>query len=145
MVEESRFVIDEVLTILFDANDKLHSDYGHLGSKLSTYRYVRDFRTIRLGVGQRMGKTRVMLALAEAGDLIISYAEDVPDDMIGATKATLATKADLKNASKRAVLAETRWKRIWIDDAFYLLDWYDFTDICKGFVKDADQQFVLLG
>ena len=146
MVEESRFVVDEVLTILFDANAKLHSACADLIQTVEPYRYVRDFRTIRLGVGLRMGRTRVMLARAAASDLILSFgASDEPDDMIGATKAMIATTADLKNAKKRAVLAETRWSRIWIDDAFYLFSWDDFTTLCKDFVVDADQQFVLLG
>ena len=147
MVEESRFVLKEVLTILMDANDKLHEDFKHLAGPIPVHKYVRDFRTIRVGAGQRMGQTITIQQLATADDLIVTYGEEGEVHRLDARiKPCVVHKDYVLNADRRRALSERRWSRIWID---YASAW-DFTyealdNVYADFVKDADQQFILLG
>jgi hypothetical protein len=147
MVEESRFVLKEVLTILLDANAKLHDDCKQHADIIPVHKYVRDFRTIRVGAGQRMGQTVAIEQLATADDLIVTYGEECEVHMLAAQiKPCVVHKDYVLNPDRRRALADRRWARIWIDYASAWGFTYEALEhVYADLVKDADQQFILVG
>lgn len=144
MVEESRFVLKEVLTILLDANDKLHADVLG-GDSPDPAKYVRDFRTIRLDAGQRMGKSRAMLSMADANDLIIVPSSDDAIAYGAETKATVIPLSYVLKPERLSAISSRRWARVWIEPASRMLSQDQLTWLLVELVKDDDQQFILLG
>lgn len=144
-----RFLVSDVLPLLLSSSDTLHKDFG--GQILSgpavteekIRKYVRDFRTIRLNAGQRMGHTCAIGMLAKPGDLVIALTS------FHALHVCSQTVPGVECIDRRALLEKgARFHRpyptIWID-GFSIWPRTSMNEIRNRLIKNGDQRMVILG
>lgn len=67
-----RLMVSDILPVIMASNDMSHDSLQSTNIPWNDpKRYVRDFRTIRLDMGQRSGKTYAIGVMAKPGDLVI--------------------------------------------------------------------------
>lgn len=147
-----RLMVSDILPLLISSSDTLHNDFGRgFLEKLATEdgyedkirRYIRDFRTIRLNAGQRMGHTSAIVMLAKPGDLVVSLN----------TEFSLHTRSHMIPGVEcigRRKLLEASHKfhnahpTIWLD-GFSMWPRTSMNEIRNRLIKNGDQRMIILG
>ena len=146
-----RFFASDFLPLIIESNDILHNTFGKSLLQRSDIteedirRYVRDFRTIRLSMGQRMGHTHAVIALAKPGDLVVGL-----DDRMTLWVAS-DTGAGIEFMTRNMLMSEIEWglspkghPTIWLMD-FSRWPRTSLNAIRERLIKNGDQRMIILG
>ncbi len=126
-----------VLKAALAANDANHERMKSVGEAQSVLTYLRDFRTIRLDIGQRTGNTFAIVSLAQPDDVVVVRDMD--------RAANYDIKADVLTERLLAGQTPTRYRTIWVDTATWDLTPAELRQLYEALGRDIHQRFVLLG
>lgn len=137
-----KIMVSDLLPVIIEANDVLHSQFSSCEwLHESPEKYVRDFRTIRLSIGMRMGHTFAVRKLAKPGDLVV----DMSDHM--ALDTCSNTAAGVECISRKTLLEPGAVFKIY--PTIWLLN-FDFwprtsmKDIRSRLIKSVHQRMIIL-
>jgi hypothetical protein len=142
----------EMLPPVLANNDTLHFEISqscnvHQYSQSDVQKYVRNFRTVRFGMGQRTGTTSAVMTLAREDDLVLC--PELSDLRIVASNAKtphvhMFDKA-VSDGSTRASIVAAKFRRLWVIDSYWCIADRSFLDRLYTLVRSPEQQFILLG
>lgn len=137
-----RLLMSDILPVILWANDSLHAEMKRIGveenCRSCPEKYVRDFRTIRLDMGQRSGKSYAMHNLALPGDLVICLTAD-------ACKAHgLAPGVREIGVSGLNAIHKEFFRTIWLMD-FSFWPRTSLKSIREKLIVSSEQRMIILG
>lgn len=137
------YPLQGLLDACIAANQAIHDRVAPTVNTKGTHvrSYLADYRTIRLDVGMRSGKSTTIVQGATAEDVIVCGSQTHYDSVF---RRVDDIKADVIIASQTLRVDRT-YKRVWLDEPRLV-----FQYISPGFMyellgKDKDQLFILLG
>jgi hypothetical protein len=134
-----RLLMSDLLPVILWANDYLHAEMKRIGVEENCpEKYVRDFRTIRLDMGQGSGKSYALHNLALPGDLVICPTADM-------CKAHyLAPGVREIGVSGLNALQKEYFRTIWLMD-FSFWPRTSLKSIREKLIISSEQRIIILG
>lgn len=139
-----RIMVSDLLPVIFASNDELHAQFRKVFVDCGTpQKYVRDFRTIRLHIGQRMGHTSAIGMLAKPGDLVVELTHHHALDTCS------LTVPGVDCIGRKTLLEQGKrfyhpYPTIWISN-FSLWPRTSMNEVRDRLIKNVDQRIVILG
>lgn len=129
-----------VLKAAIAANDAQHErlkDYAP--NQQHILQYLRDFRTIRLDLGQRTGKSSAICELATQNDLVIARNEGEARTNYPYCSAKIITVAQLDSGAVQKMNPDN----VWVENVTYTSMSISF--MYRQLARSIHQRFILLG
>jgi hypothetical protein len=142
-----KLMVFDILPVVLAANDTLHEQFGENPTwsfiKENPQKYVRDFRTIRLSMGRRMGHTSAIGLLAKPGDLVVEITTE------SALYTCSMTVPGVECISRYSLMEKGKkfyrpYPTIWLAD-FNLWPRTSMNEVRDRLIKNVDQRMIILG
>lgn len=141
---DGRVMVHEILPVMLDsmeANHKLRKSL-HVIYADSPSKYVRDFRTLRLNMGHRMGHTLAVIQLAKPGDLVVELSEHRALDICSQTLPGVEC-ISVKTLMEAGKKFYTAYNTIWLLN-YDLWPRTSMNEIRERLIKNLDQRIIIL-
>lgn len=150
------WIVRPILAAAIAANNALGEAFDSHSASNSVTCWLRDFRTIRLDIGQRTGKTRAMVELVGPQDTVITLQDEMIEYLKqgGCEANVMYTAKYVHTMATNREQAPLRHPVVWIDPASWVIGHHmgdgsayelKYKDVLNVFGKDPQQQFILLG
>lgn len=136
-------MVSDILPVILESNDAIHSYWSKQElAELDPKKYVRDFRTVRLSMGQRSGHTYAVTVMAKPGDLVVEMSDH------RALYTCSQTVPGVECISRKALMEPgaifREYPTIWIMD-FGFWPRTSMNEIRERLIKSVDQRMIILG
>jgi hypothetical protein len=138
-----RVMVSEILPVMIASMESNH-ELWH--KKFESYydpkKYVRDFRTLRLNMGQRMGHTYAVIQLAKPGDLIVELSDHRALDICSQTLPGVEC-IGVKTLMEAGKKFYTAYNTIWLLN-YDLWPRTSMNEIRERLIKNSNQRMIIL-